>query len=70
MSSALRSALIWRKSSFSESGNCVEVAALPDEKVGIRDSRDKNENGLILTFTPDEWRAFLSGVKHGEFDGI
>jgi hypothetical protein len=67
MSSAQRSAPIWRKSSFSESGNCVEVAALPDEKVGIRDSKDKE--GSYLIFAPSEWHAFLAGVKHGEFDG-
>ena len=25
-------------------------------------------NSPILTFTPDEWDAFVAGVKSGEFD--
>jgi hypothetical protein len=57
----------WTKSSLSFSnGNCVEVATLPDNEVGIRDS--KNTAGPVLRFTPDEWHAFLGGVRNGEFD--
>jgi Domain of unknown function (DUF397) len=57
----------WFKSSFSFSnGNCIEVAALPDGGIGVRDSKDPD--GPSLTFTPDEWRAFLGGVRNGEFD--
>ena len=58
---------IWRKSSRSQSnGQCVEVAANLSEVVGLRDSKDPS--GPILVFTPDEWLAFLGGVKDGEFD--
>jgi hypothetical protein len=57
----------WVKSSLSFSnGNCVEVASLPDGGVGVRNSRDSQ--GLVLRFTPDEWHAFLGGVRNGEFD--
>lgn len=57
----------WTKSSLSFSnGNCVEVANLPDGRVGVRHSR--NTLGPILRFTPDEWHAFLGGVRNGEFD--
>lgn len=57
----------WIKSSLSLSnGNCVEVASLPDDEVGVRDS--KNSEGSVLRFTPEEWHAFLGGVRNGEFD--
>lgn len=60
--------VIWRKCSYSGSGggNCVEVAQVPDPAVALRDS--KNPDGPQLVFTPDEWRAFVAGVKAGEFD--
>jgi hypothetical protein len=57
----------WVKSSLSfANGNCVEVSDLPEGAVGVRNSRDRE--GLVLRFTPDEWRAFLGGVRLGEFD--
>ncbi|MEU6716155.1 DUF397 domain-containing protein [Nonomuraea sp. NPDC046802] len=59
--------LVWRKASYSsaEGQNCVEVATLPDEGRAVRDS--KEPDGPVLTFTPDEWSAFIKGVKDGEF---
>jgi len=57
----------WVKSSLSFSnGNCVEVASLPGGGIGVRNSRDSE--GPVLQFTPDEWHAFLGGVRNGEFD--
>jgi hypothetical protein len=59
---------VWVKSSLSfANGNCVEVADLPNGAVGVRNSRDP---GPVLRFTPDEWHAFLGGVRKGEFDGF
>jgi Domain of unknown function (DUF397) len=60
--------LVWRKSSRSgpQGGNCVEVAELPDGGVAVRDS--KHPEGSPLLFTLAEWRAFVGGVKDGEFD--
>jgi hypothetical protein len=59
----------WIKSSLSFSnGNCVEVASLPDGTIGVRDSKDTG--GPVLRFTPDEWTAFLGGVRGGEFDSL
>jgi Domain of unknown function (DUF397) len=56
----------WVKSSLSMSnGNCVEVASLSGG-IGVRDSKDTE--GPVLRFTPDEWQAFLGGVRNGEFD--
>ena len=57
----------WIKSSLSFSnGNCVEVASLPDDGIGVRDSKDSE--GPVLRFTSGEWHAFLGGVRNGEFD--
>jgi hypothetical protein len=43
----------------------VEVATL-EHVVGVRDSKDRQ--GLVLVFKYDEWKAFLAGVRDGEFD--
>ena len=57
----------WVKSSLSfANGNCVEVASLAGEEVGVGDS--KNAEGPVLRFTPAEWHAFIGGVRNGEFD--
>jgi hypothetical protein len=59
----------WRKSRASNpSGNCVEVAALPDGSVAMRNSRDPG--GPALVYTRAEVAAFLAGVKGGEFDDL
>lgn len=57
----------FRKSSYSGAANpaCVEVGFITTE-VLLRDSKD--QNGPVLHFTPDEWNAFVAGVKDGEFD--
>ena len=56
---------VWRKSTFSAENGCVEVAELGN-KVGIRDSKDRE--GPRLIFTEDEWGAFLAGIRNHEFD--
>lgn len=57
----------WRKSSRSmTNGNCVEVAGLAREFVGVRDSM--NPAGAVLGFSQGEWDAFVGGVRNGEFD--
>ncbi len=57
----------WIKSSLSfANGDCVEVTNLPDGQIGVRDSKDTR--GPVLRFTASEWRAFVGGVRNGEFD--
>lgn len=55
----------WRTSSHSGSSDCVEVAALM-AGMAVRDSKDPG--GPVLRFTEAEWRAFVAGVRDGEFD--
>ena len=63
------SGLYWIKSSLSyANGNCVEVASLPGGTIGVRNSRDAA--GPVLVFTPDEWHAFVGGVRSGDFDSF
>jgi len=60
MLNASPSAPIWRKSSFSEAGNCVEVA-IQEELVLIRDS--KNPNGGILSISASAWQEFIHAIR-------
>ena len=57
----------WRKSSRSDNngGQCVEIA-LTTTAIGVRDSKDRD--GAVLAFAAEDWAAFLTGVKAGEFD--
>jgi hypothetical protein len=56
----------YRTSSFCSMGNCVEVGRSADGVVLVRDTKDRAQQAL--TFTDDEWAAFVAGVKAGEFD--
>jgi len=57
---------VWRKSSFSGSGNnCVEVAGNLTGLVAVRDS--KHLPGPALIFTSLDWQAFLESVSDGRF---
>jgi hypothetical protein len=61
------SRLVWVKSTHSgDKTQCVEVAALPDGSRAVRDSKDPD--GPVLFFSGSEWRAFVAGVRNGEFD--
>jgi hypothetical protein len=57
----------WRKSSYSSSGACVEVAPQRDV-VLVRDT--KNRQGTVLTFAKDDFRAFVAAITAGEFDDL
>jgi len=58
----------WRKSSHSTyNGNCVEVGTLRDGRVGVRDTKDREE-GPVLVFPRSQWNAFLADVVRGRFD--
>lgn len=62
MQSTDRPTLAWRKSSFSESVNCVEVAIQVESSVvHVRDS--KNRDGAILSISSSAWREFIHAIR-------
>ncbi len=58
--------MAYKKSSFSGSRDprCVEVDIRKDV-IHVRNTRQKN---IALEFTPEEWKAFVLGVKSNEFE--
>lgn len=62
----MSSGSLGRTSSFSGgNGECVTVA-MGDDVVQLGDS--KHPETPPFDFTPNEWVAFVLGVKNGEFD--
>jgi len=64
---------VWRKSSRTGGANgggteCVEVAALDDGRMAVRDS--KHPDGAVLFLTRAELAAWISGVKNNEFNDL
>jgi hypothetical protein len=57
----------WITSRACNNSACVQVAHLSGGLVALRDSKDTAKPAHI--FDGDEWAAFLTGVKNGEFDG-
>lgn len=54
----------WIKSSYCASnGSCVQVGIDSDGWRWVRD-----DAGEFITVEPDQWQAFIDGVKAGEFD--
>ncbi|MEV4463174.1 DUF397 domain-containing protein [Micromonospora echinofusca] len=58
----------WRKSTRSQTSNCVEVAPLRTgpAAVALRDSKD--QCGPVLLFNRAGWLGFIAGAKNGQFD--
>jgi hypothetical protein len=56
---------LWRTAAKSGGGNCVQVARR-EGNIMIADS--KHPGGPILSYTVEEFDAFLDGAKKGEFD--
>lgn len=57
----------WRKSSFSSSGNCVEVGTTAAGRcAGLRDSKSPERGQLAIT--PTTLGALLADVKAGKLN--
>jgi Domain of unknown function (DUF397) len=56
--------IAWRKSTASNSGDCVQVAVV-DGSVLIRDSA--NPNGVVLRLLPAAWSAFMARARGEDF---
>ncbi|MFJ9893730.1 DUF397 domain-containing protein [Streptomyces sp. NPDC091280] len=57
---------LFRKSSASDTGNCVEVALGKD--VLVRDS--KNSSAFLLRFSQGSWTDFVSTVASASAQGV
>ncbi|MEV4326651.1 DUF397 domain-containing protein [Microbispora rosea] len=57
--------LRWLTTSRCTSGNCVQIAFLP-EGVALRDS--KNPGQGMLVYSTREWREFIAASKAGDYD--
>ncbi|UYQ60346.1 DUF397 domain-containing protein [Streptomyces peucetius] len=66
--SALES-VAWIKSSHSNAtGNCVEMAVLPGDRIAVRDSWDPQ--GPALVCTRDEFAGFVACAGAGGFGSV
>jgi hypothetical protein len=57
---------VFRKSTFSGGGGCVEVSSRGNDSIFVRDSKAP-ESGT-LQFNSLEWQAFIDGARAGQFD--
>jgi hypothetical protein len=59
--------LTWHTALSCESGACVQVAV---DNHSILIGNSQRPDGPVLEYTPDEWHAFVGGIKKGDFDGL
>ena len=59
--------LTWRKSSFTDNGECVELAEV-DDAVMVRNSNHPARG--TVRFTRAQLAAWIVGIKAGEFDDL
>lgn len=59
--------LSWRVSRTCDAGTCVAVARDGDL---VMFGHGREPDGPVYVYTADEWRAFLAGVKLGDFDDV
>jgi hypothetical protein len=57
----------WRTATMSGGANCVQVKS-KDGMIIVGNSR--LADGPFLSYTHDEWVAFLDGARKGEFDDL
>lgn len=56
----------WRKSSFCQAGECVEIVRQNDVILLRNSTHPEN----IVRYTPEEWRVFAAAVRAGEFSDL
>lgn len=52
--------MAWQRSTYCNTGACVEAAPTADGSVAVRDS--KNPGAPVLVFTKTDWNTFLDEV--------
>ncbi|MGI5324846.1 DUF397 domain-containing protein [Actinomadura nitritigenes] len=56
----------WRTSNYTERQDCVELAALDTDSIGIRDSKDPA--GPLLSMTRAGFEILIDRIKAGQLD--
>lgn len=56
----------YKTSSFCNYGECVGIARMENGDVIVKNTKNASERPL--NFTQEEWKAFVAGVKNGEFE--
>jgi Domain of unknown function (DUF397) len=56
----------WLRSTYCAAGECVEVA----EAESMIQLRTSTAPDTVIQITAAEWRAFLLGMRYGDFDNI
>lgn len=54
------------KKSGANGGDCIEVASLSGDRVGIRDTESPDQAPFVVRGSV--FRAWVDGAKNGEFD--
>ncbi|QSB04964.1 DUF397 domain-containing protein [Natronoglycomyces albus] len=70
LSSEQLTGIRWQTSTRSQSqgGQCVEAGPLMDGSGRVAVRHSHHPDGDLIVYTPQEWKAFIEGVKDGEFD--
>ncbi len=55
---------IYKTSSFSDRSRACVGVSIQEDSVFVMNTRTKE---AVLQFTHEEWKAFVSGIKAGEF---
>jgi hypothetical protein len=55
----------FNKSSFSGSGHSCVGVSIQNDNIAVMNTITQKE---MVTFTHEEWQAFIQGVKNNEFD--
>ncbi|MFI0481520.1 DUF397 domain-containing protein [Actinomadura sp. 9N215] len=58
----------WQKSSYCmNESDCVELARLLPDTIGLRDSK-RGQGGPVLAFSAPGFESLITRIKRGEFD--
>ncbi|TDD29982.1 DUF397 domain-containing protein [Actinomadura sp. KC06] len=59
----------WQKSSYCmNASDCVELARLRPDTIGIRDSKQAADDGPILAFSAPVLESLITRIKRGALD--
>jgi hypothetical protein len=59
---------VWARSSYCSDAACVEVAALGEGQIGLRDAKHPEQPHLRIP--RDDWLMFLDGVAAGRYRNL